>query len=166
VRLIPVGLAVVAALQVVATAAAYPFLTLAVGLVASAYASMASPDGGTRTILVIAGLPMVFGALLMGAVFVVVPLAVCVVGANVIGRLGRRRGATSPVAQLLTFAATLVSLDVVALVAGIVLWPTWWYSEKLATLIPLWPLTACVTLNAVLDASLAGITLRSQLRTR
>jgi len=52
------------------------------------------------------------------------------------------------------------------LAAGIVIWPAWWYSEKLATLIPLWPLTACFALNALLDAVLAGIILRAQLRTR
>ena len=109
---------------------------------------------------------MAFGALMMAAVFAVVPLAVCVVGAIVVGRLGRRRGATAQVAQLLTFGAALVALNVAALAAGIVFWPVWWYSEKLATLIPLWPLTLCFALNAVLDASLTGITLRSRLRTR
>ena len=160
------GLGLVAALQVVAAIAAYPVLTLAVGLTASLYESMVSPAGGARTIVVIAGLPMAFGALLMGAVFAVVPLAVCTLGAIVIGRLGRRRGATAPVAHLLTFGAALIALNVVALVVGIVFWPAWWYSEKLATLIPLWPLMACLALNAVLDASVAGITLRARLRTR
>jgi len=166
VRLIPVGLGVVAALQLVAAAAAYPILTLAVGLAASLYQSMVCPDGGARTIFFIAGLPMAFGALLMGAVFAVVPLAVCVMGAVVVGRLGRRRSATAPVAQLLTFGAALVALNMVTLAVGIVIWPVWWYSEKLATLIPLWPLTACFALNALLDAVLVGITLSSQLRTR
>jgi hypothetical protein len=166
VRLIPVGLGVVAVLQLVAAAAAYPILTLAVGFAASLYKSMVSPDGGARTIFFIAGLPMAFGAFLMGAVFAVVPIAVCVLGGVVVGRLGRRRGAALPMAQLLTFGAALVALNMVALAAGIVIWPVWWYSEKLATLIPLWPLTACFALNALLDAVLAGITLRAQLRTR
>ena len=165
-RLIPVGLAVVAALQMMGAAAAYPVLTLAVGLAASLYTSMVSPDGGGRTIFFLAGLPMAFGALLMGAVFAAVPLAVCVMGAIVVGRLGRRRDATVSVDQLLTFGAALFTLNVAMLLAGIVFWSGWWYSEKLATLIPLWPLIVCVALNAILDASLAGITLRSQLRTR
>ena len=165
-RLIPVGLGVVAALQVVAAAAAYPILTLAVGLAASLYQSMVSPDGGARTIFFIAGLPMAFGAFLMGAVFAVVPLAVCVMGAIVVGRLGRGRGATASVAQLLKFGAALVVLNVAVLLAGIVIWPVWWYSEKLATLIPFWPLILCFALNAALDATLAAITLRSRLRTR
>ena len=160
------GLAAVAALQLMAAAAAYPILTLAVALAASLYKSMVSPDGGARTILFIAGLPMAFGAFLTGAVFAAVPLAVCAMGAVVVGRLGRRRGAAAPMTQLLAFGAALVALNMVALAAGIRFWPGWWYSEKLATLIPLWPLTACFAMNALLDAVLAGIVLRSQLRTR
>jgi hypothetical protein len=164
VRLIPLGLGAVAALQLVAAATAYPILTLGVGLAASLYRSMTSSEGGARTVFFLAGMPMAFGALLMAAVFAIVPLAVCVMGAVVVGRLGRRRGATASVGQMLTFYAVLVALNMVALTAGILFWPRWWYSEKLATLMPLWPLTACFALNALLDATLVGIVLRSQLR--
>ena len=165
-RLIPVGLGVVTGLQIVAAATAYPILTLGVGFAVSVYGTLVSPDQGARTVFFIAGLPMAFGALLMAAVFAVVPLSVCVMGAVILGRLGRRRCAEAPVVQLLAFGAVLVALNMVALTAGILIWPRWWYSEKLATLMPLWPLTACFALNALLDAALVGITLRSQLRTR
>ena len=165
-RLIPVGLGVVTGLQIVAAATAYPILTLGVGLAVSVYGTLVSPDQGAGTIFFLAGLPMAFGALLMTAVFAVVPLSVCVMGAVILGRLGRRRCAEAPVVQLLAFGAVLVALNMVALTAGILIWPRWWYSEKLATLMPLWPLTACFALNALLDAALVGITLRSQLRTR
>jgi hypothetical protein len=166
VRLIAVGLGVVSGLQVVAAAAAYPILTLGVGLAVSVYGSLVSPDPSARTVFFLAGLPMVFGALLMSAVFAVVPLAVSVLSAVVLGRLGRRRCAEAPVSQLLAFGAVLVAVNMVALTVGILFWPRWWYSEKLATLMPLWPLTACFALNALLDAVLVGIVLRSQLRTR
>ena len=165
-RLIPVGLGIVTGLQVVAAAAAYPILTLGVGLAVSVYGALVSPDQGARTVFFLAGLPMAFGALLMAAVFAVVPLSVCVMGAVVLGRLGRRRCVEVPVSQLLAFGAALVALNMVTLTTGILIWPRWWYSEKLATLMPLWPLTACFALNALLDAALVGVTLRSQLRTR
>jgi hypothetical protein len=153
-------------LQVVAAAAAYPILTLGVGLAVSVYGSVISPDPGSRTVFFLAGLPMVFGALLMSAVFAIVPLAVSVLSAVVLGRLGRRRCAEAPMSQLLAFGAALVALNMVALTVGILFWPRWWYSEKLATLMPLWPLTACFALNALLDGALVAITLRSQLRTQ
>ena len=162
--LIPVGLGVVTGLQVVAAAAAYPILTLGVGLAVSVYGMLVSPDPGARTVFFVAGLPTAFGAVLMAAVFAIVPLSVCVMSAIVLGRLGRRRCAEAPVSQLLAFSAVLVAVNMVALTAGILFWPRWWYSEKLATLMPLWPLTACFALNALLDAALVGIVLRSQLR--
>ena len=165
-RLIAVGLGVVSGLQVVAAAAAYPILTLGVGLAVSLYGTLVNPDQSARTVFFITGLPMAFGALLMGAVFAVIPLAVSVLSAVVLGRLGRRRCAEAPVGQLLAFGAVLVALNMVALTVGILIWPRWWYSEKLATLMPLWPLTGCFALNALLDAALVGITLRSQLRAR
>ena len=165
-RLVPVGLGVVTGLQVVAAAAAYPILTLGVGLAVSAHGTLVSPDAGAPTIFVLTGLPMAFGALLMAAVFAAVPLSVCVAGAIVVGKLGSRRGAKAPVLLLLNFGAALVVIDVLALFAGTLFWPVWFYSEKLATLIPLWPLDAAFALNAVLDAVVVGIVLRSQLRTR
>jgi len=164
VRLVPVGLGVVTGLQVVAATAAYPILTLGVGLAVTLYGSLVSPDPSARTVFFLAGLPMAFGARQMAAVFAIVPLSVCVMGAVVLGRLGRRRCAEAPVSQLLAFGAVLVALNMVALTTGILFWPHWWYSEKLATLMPLWPLTACFALNALLDGALAAITLRSQLR--
>lgn len=165
-RLIPVGLSVVTGLQVVAAAAAYPVLTLGVGLAVSVHGTLVSPDAGARTIFFLAGLPMAFGALLMAAVFVAVPLGVCVAGAIVVGRLGRRRGAKAPMFLLLKFGVALLLINVAVLVVGVLFWPVWFYSEKLATLTPLWPLALCVALNALLDAALVAIVLRSQLRTR
>jgi hypothetical protein len=166
VRLIPVGLGVIAALQAVAATAAYPVLTLAVSLAASLLGNMVSPDAGARTVFFLFGLPMAFGVLLMAAVFMAVPLGVCVAGAIVVGRLGRRRDATASVVQLLKFGAALVIINVAVLLAGVLLWPVWFYSEKLATLISLRPLVLSFALNAALDAALVGTVLRSQLRTR
>jgi len=165
-RLVPVGLGVVTGLQVVAAAAAYPILTLGVGLAVSVYGTLISPDQGARTIFFLAGLPMAFGALLMAAVFAAVPLGVCVAGAIVVGRLGCRRSAKAPVLLLVKFGTALVVINMLALFIGTMFWPIWFYSEKLATLTPLWPLALCFAVNAVLDAALAGLILRSQLRTR
>ena len=165
-RLVPVGLGVVTGLQVVAAAAAYPVLTLGVGLAVSVHGTLVSPDAGARTIFFLAGLPMAFGALLMAAVFAAVPLGICVSGALVVGRLGRRRGAKASVLQLLKFGAALVVLNVAVFYIGILFWPVWFYGEKLATLTPLWSLVFCFAVNAILDAVLGGIVLRSHLRPR
>jgi len=164
VRLVPVGLGVVTGLQVVAAAAAYPILTLGVGLAISVYGTLISPDRGARTVFILAGLPMAFGALLMAAVFAAVPLGVCVAGALVLGRLGCRRRSKAPVILLLKFGAAMVVANLLALFVGTMFWPVWFYSEKLATLTPLWPLALGFALNAVLDATLVSIVLRSQLR--
>jgi hypothetical protein len=165
-RLVPAGLAVIAALQAVAATAAYPVLTLAVSLAASILGNMVSPDAGARTVFYLFGLPTAFGVLILVAVFMAVPLGVCVAGAIVVGRLGRRRGATASVVQLLKFGAAVDIINVAVLLAGALLWPVWFYSEKLATLISLRPLVLSFALNAVLDAAVVGIMLRSRLRTR
>jgi hypothetical protein len=165
-RLVPVGLGAIAALQAVAATAAYPVLTLAVSLAASVLDNMVSPDAGARTVFYLFGLPTAFGVLLLATVFMAVPLGVCVGGAIVVGRLGRRRGAAASVLQLLEFGAAVVIVNVTALFAGVLFWPVWFYSEKLATLISLRPLVLSFALNAVLDAALVGIVLRSHLRQR
>ena len=165
-RLIPVGLGVIAALQAVAATTAYPLLTLAVSLAASLLGNMVSTDSGARTVFYLFGLPTAFGVLVLAAVFIAVPLGVCGAGAIVVGRLGRRRGATASVVQLLKFGAAVIIINVAVLLVGAVFWPVWFYSEKLATLISLRPLVLSFALNAVLDAALAGIILRSRLRTR
>ena len=165
-RLIPVGLGVIAALQAVAATAAYPVLTLAVSLAASLLGNMVSTDSGARTVFYLFGLPTAFGVLVLAAVFIAVPLGVCVAGAIVVGRLGRRRGATASVVQVLKFGAAVIIINVAVLLVGVMFWPVWFYSEKLATLISLRPLVLSFALNALLDAALAGIILRSRLRTR
>ena len=165
-RVVPVGLGVVTGLQVVATAVAYPVLTLGVGLAVSAHGTLVSPDPGARTIFFLAGLPMAVAGLMMAAVFAAVPLGVCVAGAIVVGKLGSRRGAQAPVLLLLKFGAALVVINVLALFAGTLFWPVWFYSEKLATLMPIWPLDLAFALNAFLDATVVGSVLRSQLRER
>ena len=165
-QLIPVGLGVVAVLQTVAATAAYPVLTLAVSLAASVLSNMVSTDSGARTVFFLFGLPTAFGVLILAAVFMAVPLGVCVAGAIVVGRLGRHRGAAASMAQLLKFGAAVVIINVAVLVVGVLFWPVWFYSEKLATLISLRPLVFSFALNAALDAALVGIVLRSQLRTR
>ena len=165
-RLIPVGLGVIAALQAVAATAAYPVLTLAVSLAASVLGNMVSPDTGARTVFYLFGLPTAFGVLILATVFMAVPLGVCVAGAIVLGRLGRRRDATASVFQLLKFGAAVLIINLAVLLAGVLLWPVWFYSEKLATLISLRPLVLSFALNAVLDAALVAVVLRSHLRPR
>ena len=76
------------------------------------------------------------------------------------------RGAHASVSHLLAFGSAVVLINVVVLIAGVLLWPVWWYSEKLATLIPLWPLMVGFALNAVLDSVVTAVVLRSQLRAR
>ena len=165
-RLIPVGLGVIAALQAVAATTAYPLLTLVVSLAASLLGNMVSTDSGARTVFYLFGLPTAFGVLVLAAVFIAVPLGVCAAGAIVVGRLGRRRGATASVVQVLKFGAAVIIINVAALFAGVLFWPVWFYSEKLATLISLRPLVLSFALNALLDVALVGIILRSRLRTR
>ena len=164
--MIPAGLAVIAALQVIAAAGAYPILTLAIGLVSSFVRTATSRAAGAQTVLVVAGLPMAFGVVITAGVFLAVPLGVCIAGAFILGRLGRRRGATVTVSQLLSFGSALVLVNVVVMVAGVVLRPMWWYSEKLATLMPLWPLLVGFALNGVLDSVVTAVILRAQLRPR
>jgi hypothetical protein len=160
------GLGVITVLQTVAAIVAYPVLTLAVSLAASVLNNMVSPDAGARTVFFLFGLPTAFGVLILSGVFMAVPLGVSVAGAIVVGRLGRRRGATASMVQLVKFCVALVILNVLVLFAGVTFWPVWFYSEKLATLIALQPLVISFALNAVLDAALAGVVLRSQLTTR
>jgi hypothetical protein len=164
VRLIAVGLGVIATLQAVAATVAYPVLTLAVSLAAGVLDNMVSPDAGAQTAFFLFGLPTAFGVLLLVAVFLAVPLGACVAGAIVLGRLGRRRRATASVIQLLKFGAAVVIINVAALLTGALFWPVWFYGEKLATLIPLWSLVLSFTLNAALDAAVVGTVLRSQLK--
>jgi hypothetical protein len=166
VRLIPVGLGVIAALQAVAAIVAYPVLTLAISLAEGVLGNMVSPDAGARMVFYLFGLPTAFGVLLLATLFIAVPLGVCVAGTIVVGRLGRRRGAKASVFQLLNFSAAVVIINVAVLFAGVTFWPVWFYSEKLATLISLRPLVLSFALNAVFDAALAGLVLRSQLTTR
>ena len=164
--MIPLGLGVIAVLQAVAALAAFPVLTLAVSLAASLLDNMVSPDVGARTVFYLFGLPTAFGVLILAAVFMAVPLGVSVAGARVIGRLARRRGPTAPALQLLTFGAAVLIINVVALLAGVLFWPVWFYGEKLATLISLQPLLLAFALNAVLDAAVAAAVLRSRLNSR
>jgi hypothetical protein len=166
VRLIPAGLAVTAMLQTLAAAAAYPLLTLAIGLVASFIWTATGPEAGVPAVLVLAGVPMALGVVIAAGVFVAMPLGFSVIGALVVGRLGRKRGAKASAGQLLAFGATTVLANVVVMVTGVLLWPVWWYSEKLAALMPLWPLLIGFALNAVLDCVVAALTLRARLKPR
>src|SRR5262245_65955531 len=97
---------------------------------------------------------MAFGVIVTAGVFVAVPLGVSVAGALVLGRLARRRGADVLAGQLLKFGAAVVLINVVVMIVGVVLWPIWWYREKLAGLTPLWQLLVGFALNA---AHAAGV---------
>ena len=156
----------IAALQAVTATATYPALTLAISLAANVLDNMLSPDAAARTAFLLFGLPTVLGALLLAAMFMAVPLGVGVAGAMVLRPLGRGSGAVPSVFQLVKFGATVVIANVAVLLIGVLFWPLWFYSEKLATLIPLWPLVLAVALNAILDATMVGITLRSRLTKR
>src|SRR5262245_54100781 len=164
--MIRASLVVIAALQVIAAAAAYPVLTLAIGLASSFLRTATSHEAGARTVLFFAGLPMAFGVLITAGVFVAVPLGVCIAVAIIVGRLGRRRGGQGTVGQVLSFGSARVLVDVGRVVAAVVLRPSCWYSEKLATLMPLWPLLVGFALNGVADSVVTAVILRAQLRPR
>src|SRR5262249_62265052 len=67
--MIRASLVIIAALQVVAAAAAYPVLTLAIGLASSFLRTATSHEAGARTVLFFAGLPMAFGVLITAGGF-------------------------------------------------------------------------------------------------
>src|SRR5262245_62278915 len=123
--MIRASLVVIAALQVIAAAAAYPVLTLAIGLASSFLRTATSHEAGARTVLFFAGLPMAFGGLITAAVFVAVPLGVCIAGAIIVGKLGRRRGGEVTGGKLLSFGSARVAIDVLARVAGGAFTPMW-----------------------------------------
>ena len=56
-RLVPIGLGIIAVLQAVAATAADPVLALAVSLTASILGNMVSADSGARTVFFLFGLP-------------------------------------------------------------------------------------------------------------
>src|SRR5262249_49313832 len=113
--------------------------------------------------------------LITAGVFVAVPLGVCVGGAFVLGLLGRRRGETVTVAQLLSFGSALVLINVVVMVAGVVLRAVWGCSGKVGPplpplppppLLPFGPLLVGSAPNGVVDGVVTAVILRAQLRPR
>jgi hypothetical protein len=80
---------------------------------------MVSTDSGARTAFFLFGLPTAFGVLILAAVFMAVPLGVCVAGAIAVGRLGRRRSATASMLQLLELGAAVIIINVAVLFLGV-----------------------------------------------
>src|SRR5262249_56316438 len=87
--MIRASLVIIAALQVVAAAAAYPVLTLAIGLASSFLRTATSHEAGARTVLFFAGLPMAFGVLITAGGFVAGAPRGCLPGAPLLGRARR-----------------------------------------------------------------------------
>ena len=109
---------------------------------------------------------MAFGSLLMTGVFLAVPLGVCVAGAFVVGRLGRRRGARGPAGQLFAFGSVMVLINVSgahrrrAPLARLVV------QREARHPHPALALMVGFALNAVLDGVVTAVMLRAQLRAR
>jgi len=164
--MVPLGLGVVAAAQLLAAAALYPALTLAVIGTADLVGTIVKNEGGVWLALVTGGVLLVAAILLLLGIFLVAPLGLCVGGAALVARLARRRGAEITGAQVLKFGVALVAVNVALALVGAWLWPWWWYTEKMATRAPLWLLVLLFGANAVIDAGAAAALVRSRLRRR
>ncbi len=165
-RLVPVGLGVVAAIQALTAATLYPALALAVIGTADLVHTIARSEGGVWQALALGGPLLVAAILLLAGTFLVGPLALCVAGTVIVGRLARRRGTEITGPQLLKFGVTLVAVNVALALVGAWLWPWWWYTEKMAERAPLWVLVLLFGANAVIDAGAAAALVRSRLRRR
>ena len=165
-RLVPVGLGVVAAIQALSAATLYPALALAVIGTADLVHTIVRSEGGVWQALALGGPLLVAAILLLAGTFLVGPLALCVVGTLIVGRLARRRFAEITGPQLLKFGATLVAINVALALVGAWLWPWWWYTEKMAERAPLWLLVLLFGVNAAIDAAAAAAIVRAQLRRR
>jgi len=166
VRLVPLGLGVVAAIQALAAATLYPALALAVIGTADLVHTIARSEGGVWQALALGGPLLVAAILLLAGTFLVGPLALCVVGTLIVSRLARRRFPEITGPQLLKFGVTLVAVNVALALVGAWLWPWWWYTEKMGERAPLWLLVVLVAANAVIDAGAAAALVRSRLRRR
>ncbi len=156
-RLVPVGLGVVAAIQALTAATLYPALALAVIGTTDLVHTIARSEGGVWQALALGGPLLVAAILLLAGTFLVGPLALCVAGTVIVGRLAR---------QLLKFGVTLVAVNVALVLVGAWLWPWWWYTEKMAERAPLWLLVLLFGATAVIDASAAAALVRARLRRR
>jgi len=166
VRLVPVGLGVVAAIQALAAATLYPALTLAVIGTTDLVHTIVRSEGGVWQALALGGPLLVAAILLLAGTFLVGPLALCVAGTLIVGRLARRRFAEITGPQLLKFGVTLVTVNVALALMGAWLWPWWWYTEKMAERAPLWLLVLLFGANAVIDAGASAALVRSRLKRR
>jgi len=164
--MVPLGLGVVAAVQLLAAAALYPALTLAVIGTADLVGTIVKNEGGVWLALVTGGVLLVAAILLLLGIFLVAPLGLCVGGAALVARLARRRGTKITGSQVLKFGVALVVVNVALALVGAWLWPWWWYTEKMATRAPLWLLVLLFGANAVIDAAAAGVTARSRINRR
>ena len=165
-RLVSVGLGVVAAIQVITAAILYPALALAVIGTADLVHAIVRSEGGVWQALALGGPLLVAAILLLAGTFLVGPLALCVAGTVIVGGLARRRGAEVTGPQLLKFGVTLVVVNVALALVGAWLWPWWWYTEKMAERAPLWLLVLLFGANAAIDAAAAAAIVRAQLRRR
>src|SRR5712692_8803057 len=150
-RFAPVGLGVVAAIQVLTAATLYPALTLAVIGAADLVHAVVRSEGGMWQALALGGPLLLAAILLLAGTFLVGPLALCVAGTVIVGHLARRRGTEITGPQLLKFGVTLVAVNVALALVGAWLWPWWWYTEKMAERAPLWLLVLLFGANAVID---------------
>src|SRR5712691_3990308 len=165
-RMVPIGLGAVAAVQLLAAAALYPALALAVIGTADLLGTIARNAGGVWLALVTGGVLLVAAILLLLGIFLVAPLVLCVGGVALVGRLARRRGVEITGSQALKFGVALVAVNVALALVGAWLWPWWWYTEKMATRAPLWLLVLLFGASAVIDAAAGAAMARARVGRR
>jgi hypothetical protein len=160
--MVPIGLGAVTAVQLLAAAALYPALALAVIGTADLLGTIAKSESGVWLVLATGGVLLVAVILLLLGVFLVAPLVLCVGGVALVARLARRRGVEITGSQALKFGAALVAVNVALALAGAWLWPWWWYTEKMATRAPLWLLVLLFGASAVIDAAAGAAMARAR----
>jgi hypothetical protein len=164
--MVPFGLGVVAAVQLLAAAALYPALALAVIGTADLVGTIVKNEGGVWLALVTGGVLLVAAILLLLGIFLVAPLVLCVGGVALVARLARRRGVEITGSQALKFGVALVAVNVALALVGAWLWPWWWYTEKMATRAPLWLLVFLFGISAVIDAAAGAAMARARIGRR
>ncbi len=164
--MVPIGLGVVAAVQLLAAAALYPALALAVIGTADLLGTIARNAGGLWLALVTGGVLLAAAILLLIGIFLVAPLVLCVGGVALVARLARRRGVKITGSQVLKFGVALVAVNVALALVGAWLWPWWWYTEKMATRAPLWLLVLLFGASAVIDAAAGAAMARARVGRR
>lgn len=164
--MVPLGLGVVAAVQLLAAAVLYPALALAVIGTVDLVDTIVKNEGGVWLALVTGGVLLVAAILLLLGIFLIAPLVLCVGGVALVARLARRRSVEITGSQALKFGVALVAVNVALALVGAWLWPWWWYTEKMATRASLSLLVLLFGANAVIDAAAGAAMARARVGRR